>query len=441
MVDVARQWAQALETLHQRIGRHFRRIEPRRRALRYLHGLLSPCARKNGWQIAEIVGDATPDGMQRLLNAAQWDVHAVRDELRAYVVEHLGDPDAVLIIDETGFLKQGTKSVGVQHQYSGTAGEIDNCQIGVFLAYASSRGSAFIDRALYLPRAWTRSHVQRAEAHVPPEVTFATKPALAIAMVERAIATEVPFGWVTGDCVYGHDRRLRHWLEQQQQPYVLAVQSTTRMKQDASWCRSAKQIAAELPPTAWQRHSSGNGTKGPRWYDWAWQEAWWPATTTTELWSQWLLVRRSVQDPTDVSYYLVFAPRATTTLAQVSRVAGTRWQIEDGFASAKGECGLDHYEVRTWEAWYRHITLALLAHAFLNVLRSHTVEPTASSGADLLPITVPELRRLVWRLVWAGLAASEAVLAWSYWRRRHQLRAQRCHYRNRQVHGSTEVRL
>jgi len=361
----------------------------------------------------------------------------VRDDLRAYVVEHLGDPDAVLIIDETGFLKQGTKSVGVQPQYSGTAGQIDNCQIGVFLCYASSRGSAFIDRALYLPRAWTRNHVQRTEAHVPPDVPFATKPALAIAMVERAIAAAVPFGWVTGDCIYGHDRRLRHWLEPCQQRYVLAVQSSTHVPHDAHWCRSAKQIAAELPPTAWQRHASGNGTKGPRWYDWAWQEAWWPTTNAVEGWGQWLLVRRNVHDPTDVSYYLVFAPRATTTLAQVSKVAGTRWQIEDGFGSAKGECGLDQYEVRTWEAWHRHITLALLAHAFLNVMRSHIVEPTTSFVADLLPITVPELRRLLWGLVWACPAMCEAVLAWSYWRRRHQLRAQRCHYRKRQVHGST----
>ncbi len=239
MVEVARRWAQALETLHHRIGRHFRRAEPRRRALRYLHSLLSPCERKNGWQIAEMAGDTTPDGMQRLRNAAQWDVNAVRDDLRAYVVEHLGAPEAVLIIDETGFLKQGTKSVGVQHQYSGTAGEVDNCQIGVFLWYASSRGSAFIDRALYLPRAWTRNQERRMEARVPVDVTFATKPALAIAMLERAMIAQVPFGWVTGDSVYGHDRRLRHWLEQRQQPYVLAVHSSTHVQHDAHWCRSA----------------------------------------------------------------------------------------------------------------------------------------------------------------------------------------------------------
>jgi len=391
--------------------------------------LLSPCERKNGWQIAEIVGDATPDGMQRLLNATQWDAHAVRDDLRTYVVEHLGDPDAVLIIDETGFLKHGTKSVGVQQQYSGTAGQVDTCQVGVFLCYASARGSAFIDRALYLPRAWTRNQERRSEAHVPPEVTFATKPALAIAMVKRAIAAAVPFGWITGDCVYGHDRRLRHWLEQQQQPYVLAVQSTTRLKQDAHWCRSARQLAAEVAPQEWQRHSAGAGTKGPRWYEWACCEVWWqPTSVTAPEWGQWLLIRRSMHNPTDLSYFIVFARRANMTLATVCRVVGMRWQIESGFEAAKGECGLDDYEVRTWDAWHRHITLALLAHAFLAVMRHHAMHTTVDPAGDLLPITVPELRRLMWQLVWVRPPVYAVVLAWSRWRRRHQRRAQRCHY-------------
>jgi len=430
MVEVAQSWKQSLEALHQRIGRHFRRVEPRRRALHYLHALLSPCARKNGWHIAEIVGDGTPDGMQRLLNAAQWDAHAVRDDLRAYVVEHLGDSDAVLIIDETGFLKQGTKSVGVQPQYSGTAGQVDNCQVGVFLAYASAKGSAFIDRALYLPRAWTRNQVRRMEAHVPADVTFATKPALAVAMLERAIAARVPFGWVTGDSVYGHDRRLRHCLEQHQQPYVLAVQSTTHLKQDAHWCRSARQLAAEVAPHEWQRHSAGAGTKGPRWYEWGCRAVWWqPPSAAATAWGHWLLIRRSVHDSTDLRYFIVFARRADMSLATVCRVAGMRWHIESGFESAKGECGLDEYEVRTWDAWHRHITLALLAHAFLTVIRHQAMDTTAASVDDLLPLTVPELRRLIWQLVWARPPVCQVVVAWSRWRRRHQLRAQRCHER------------
>jgi SRSO17 transposase len=230
---------------------------------------------------------------------------------------------------------------------------------------------------------------------------------------------------VTGDSVYGHDRHVRHWLEQCQQPYVLAVQSTTHLKQDAHWCRSAKQLAAEFAPTDWQRQSAGNGTKGPRWYEWACHEVWWQSTNApATAWGQWLLVRRNVHDPADM------------TLATVCRVAGMRWQIERGFESAKGECGLDDYEVRTWDAWHRHITLALLAHALLTVMRCHAVYTTADSAGDLLPMTVPELRRLVWHLVWARAPVYDAILAWSRWRRRHQLRAQRCQYRH---HGTEEI--
>ncbi len=218
-------------------------------------------------------------------------------------------------------------------------------------------------------------------------------------------------------------------LEEQPPPYVLAVQSTTRLKQDASWCRSARQLAAEVAPHDWQRHAAGTGTKGPRWYEWVFGEVWWqPPGAAAATWGQWLLVRRNVHEPTDLSYFLVFARRADMTLATVCRVVGLRWQIERGFEVTKGECGLDEYEVRTWDAWHRHITLALLAHAFLCVMRSHMVEPTSSSSGDLLPRTVPEPRRLVWHLVWARAPICEAVVAWSRWRRRHQLRAKRCQY-------------
>ncbi len=218
-------------------------------------------------------------------------------------------------------------------------------------------------------------------------------------------------------------------LEEQPPPYVLAVQSTTRLKQAASWCRSARQLAAEVAPHDWQRHAAGTGTNGPRWYEWVCGEVWWqPPGAAAATWGQWLLVRRNVHDPTDLSYFIVFARRADMTLATVCRVVGLRWQIERGFEATKGECGLDEYEVRTWDAWHRHITLALLAHAFLWVMRSHMVEPTSSSSGDLLPLTVPELRRLVWHLVWARAPIYEAVVAWSRWRRRHQLRAKRSQY-------------
>ena len=378
MIDVVHGWDQDLDMLYQRIAPRFRRAEPRRRARTYLQALLSPCERKNGWQLAELVGETTPDGVQRLLNAADWDADLVRDDLRAYVVEHLADPEAVLVIDETGFLKKGDKSVGVKRQYSGTAGRIENSQIGVFLCYASSHGAAFLDRALYLPKEWARDLERREEAGVPEAVTFATKPELATGMLLRALAAGVPCGWVTGDTIYGGDRSLRVTLEQRGQPFVLAVPSNEPLWRDGPQYLEARVIADELPADAWQRLSAGDGAKGPRWYDWAWQPLWRLQLTAEErAQGHWLLIRRSIDDPTDLAYYVVFAPQATTTLKTVVRVAGMRWQIEVGFEAAKGECGLDEYEVRKWAAWYRHITLALLAHAFLTVIRTREGEKGA----------------------------------------------------------------
>ncbi len=274
MVEVVQQWDEELDTLHQRIAARFRRAEPRRRARSYLQALLSPCERKNGWQLAELIGETTPDGIQRLLNAADWNAEVVRDDLRAYVVEHLADPDAVLVLDETGFLKKGDKSVGVKRQYSGTAGRIENCQIGVFLCYASEHGAAFIDRALYLPQEWARDQVRREEAGVPEAISFATKPKLAADMVFRALDAGVPCGWVTGDTIYGGDRSLRVMLEQRDQPFVLAVPSNEPLWRDGPQYMEARAIADMLPADAWQRLSAGDGAKGPRWYDWAWQPLW-----------------------------------------------------------------------------------------------------------------------------------------------------------------------
>ena len=370
-VDVATvtAWAAGLEGLHARIAPRFARPEPRRRALAYLRGLLSPVERKNGWQLAEEAGEATPDGMQRLLATADWDADAVRDDLRAYVVEHLGDADAVLVVDETGFLKKGEKSAGVQRQYSGTAGRIENCQVGVFLAYAGPHGHAFLDRELYLPQGWAEDAARRAEAGVPAEVIFRTKPQLARAMLERALAAGVPAAWVTGDEVYGGDRRLRVWLEEQDVPHVLAVKRTEPLV--AATDRGPAQVAATdlvaaLPPAAWTRLSAGDGAKGPRAYDWA-RVPIRPLSDPDR--GYWLLVRRSLADPTDLAHYVCYGP-ADATLADLVRVAGTRWAIEEAIEAAKGEVGLDHYEVRRWDGWYRHVTLCLLAHAFLAVTRA-----------------------------------------------------------------------
>ncbi len=280
---------------------------------RYLDGLLSPVERKNGWQLAEHAGhagEARPYGMQRLLAGAKWDANAVRDDLRAYVVEHLGDPRAVLVIDETGFLKHGAKSVGVRRQYSGTAGRIENCQIGVFLTYAAPQGHVLLDRELYLPREWADAAARRQEAGVPEAVTFATKPELARQMLARALDAEVPAAWVTGDSIYGGDRRLRVWLEQQEQPFVLAVAKDKPLWAvlDEQWGQPrADVIAAHIPAEAWQRLSAGAGAKGPRWYDWARMPlARLQLTAEERRWEHGVLVRRSRSDPTELAYYVVF---------------------------------------------------------------------------------------------------------------------------------------
>ena len=271
VAEVAR-WSEGIERIHERIAGRFRRPEPRRRALDYLKGLLSPVERKNGWQLAEQAGDSTPDGVQRLLSSYRWDADLVRDDLASYVAEHLADADGVLVVDETGFLKKGNKSAGVQRQYSGTAGRIENCQIGVFLAYACGKDRALLDRELYLPQVWAGDVERRREAGVPEDAVFRTKPQLAQGMLERALESGVPFGWVTGDEVYGSDRNLRLWLEQEGISHVLAIKSNEKL-----WALTEKgpqqvradRLAAQVEETDWVRCSAGDGAKGPRVYDWA----------------------------------------------------------------------------------------------------------------------------------------------------------------------------
>lgn len=375
-------WAADLQALHARIAPRFRRAEPRRRALAYLRGLLSPVERKNGWQLAEQAGEATPDGMQRLLAAADWDADAVRDDLRAYVVEQLADPDGVAVVDETGFLKKGTKSAGVQRQYSGTAGRVENCQIGVFLVYATPRGHTYGDRALYLPKVWTDDRERCRAAGIPADVGFQTKPQLAQTMLQRAVEAGVPLRWVTADCVYGMDPGLRQWLDAQPLASILAVRQDTYLAvahATGVWRESVQTLAARLPADAWQRLSAGAGSKGPRTYDWALVAL---AEAAPPTWGQWLLVRRSVSAPTALAYYRVCAP-ADTPLAAIVRVAGTRWTVEECLQTGKGEVGLDEYEVRKWDSWHRHITLALLAHAYLTVLQAEAAAGGAAKGGAL----------------------------------------------------------
>lgn len=355
-------WSEDLSALAARIGPRFCRPEARERARLYLSGLLSPLERKNGWHLAEAAGDARPDSVQDFLARMRWDADEVRDDLRAYVVEHLGDPDAVLVVDETGFLKKGKCSVGVQRQYSGTAGRIENCQIGVFLGYAGRHGYALIDRALYLPQSWAIDEDRRRTAWVPDTVAFATKPKQALRMLERALDAGVPCAWVAGDSVYGGDSAIRRELERRRIGYVLTVTSGQPL-----WPGTVSDWIEEVPGEGWHRLSAGEGSKGPRLYDWAYL----PFQGAAEGWQKGLLIRRRLGGG-EMTFYLTCAPQGTA-LADLVRVAGARWTIETAFEMAKGEVGLDQYEVRSWTGWHRHITLAMLAFAFLTVLRKAAI--------------------------------------------------------------------
>lgn len=371
----------AMEELTQvqaRIGPYFRRAEARTRAGRFVRALLAEVPRKNGWQLAEELGERNPHGVQRLLAEADWDEDAVRDELRRYVVEHLGEEDGVLVVDETGFLKKGKKSAGVANQYSGAAEGLANSQVGVFALYASAHGAAFLDRDLYVPEEWLADPVRSREAGIPEDIQLTTKGELAKQMLARAFEAGVPAKWVVGDALYGYDE-LRLWLEEQQKYYVLAIPETHLI-----WVAGRQQpigyLAALLPGEAWSVLSAGEGSQGPRLYEWAWFQL--PQVRepvedaeggNSETQARFVLMRRSLSDPSKRAYYRVAGP-ATLTLLEVVRIAGRRWTIEEAIEEAKGEVGLDHYEVRTYRAWYRFMTLALFAHAVLAVVHHRARE-------------------------------------------------------------------
>jgi SRSO17 transposase len=363
VIDVV---AAELDRVHARIAGRFTRAEPRGRAREYISGLVAGLERKNGWTLAERSGELSPDGMQRLLRRADWDLEGVRDDLRDYVVEHLGDRGGVLIVDDTGFLKKGVRSAGVQRQYSGTAGRTENCQIGTFLAYACSRGHVLIDRELYLPESWTDDRDRCRAAGVPDEVGFATKPRQAMAMLARAFDAGVPFSWITADEAYGQVKYLRVWLEERDAAYVLATKRNDTLITTTGGQARADDLIAALPAQAWRRVSAGAGAHGPREYDWA-------RVGIRIAWARgrghWLLARRSISDPGEIAYYVCYGPRRSS-LADLAWIAGARWRIEECFQQAKNEAGLDHYQVRTWRAWYAHITLSMLAHAWLAVSKS-----------------------------------------------------------------------
>ncbi|WP_449619175.1 IS701 family transposase [Pseudonocardia charpentierae] len=407
----------------------FGRVEPRRRVRGFVLGLLADLPRKSCWTIAEHAGDPDPHGMQYLLARASWDTDGVREDLRDYVVGALGDTDAVLVVDETGDLKKGAATVGVQRQYTGTAGRIENAQVAVYLTYASSRGHAMIDRELYLPKCWIDAPDRLVEAGVPDEVDFATKPALATGMLTRALRAGTPARWVTGDEVYGNDPGLRVECEAQQIGYVLAIGCDRHVRTSAGPIR-ADALVASLPRWAWQQLSAGAGAKGERYYDWAWitlppDNAASSDTDSEDTGCWWLLVRRH-RNTGKLAFYRCYSPHVVP-LRELVRVAGRRWSIEESFQAGKGLAGLDEHQVRRWTSWQRWTLLAMIAHALLVVIAAneHAGQP---APAGMIPLTCSEIRRLLLALVVTPRRRASCPRAWSAWRRRHQHRARTSHY-------------
>jgi SRSO17 transposase len=367
-------WSKAFGELHRRIGHRFARSEARERVRRYLVGLLGRVERKNGWQLAEAIGERDPQGVQRLLNSAMWDADEVRDDLREYVLEYLADDETgTLIVDETGFLKKGEKSVGVARQYTGTAGDTVNCQVGVFLAYSSEKGAAFLDRALYLPRAWTGDPLRRAQAGVPDELLFRNKVRLAEEMLQRAFEAGVPARWVVADSFYGRSHAFRAWLEERSRPYAVMVPKTNAVPLGGRK-KKIERLVERLGEGAFSELRPPGHSGGRRPWEWACVDL---ASDPKRGMRRWLLVRRSSNDPEDLGFYQAYGPEETT-VEELVGVCQDRWAVEECFAEAKGEVGLDHYEVRRWDSWHRHVTLCLLAHAFLVVTRRAAAEEEGS---------------------------------------------------------------
>ena len=422
---MATECAREVEGAAARLRRHFRRPEAYQHAVDYLRGLVAEVERKNGWQLAEQVGYAHPRAIQRVLDRYAWDADAVRDDLRAYVLAELADPAGVLVVDETGFPKQGTHSAGVARQCCSTLGKRANCQIGVFLGYASPKGHVGLDRALYLPQEWTNDRARCRQVGIPDEVPFRTKPQLALELLERALDAGVPAAWVAADEVYGNDGKFRRALEGREQAYVVAVRSDYPVSTwppygpPAAWTVTTL-VAAVLEAGAveWRRCSAGEGAQGPRLYDWLSVAA---RPALQDGWVHAVLVRRHPERLDELAYYLVYAP-VGTSLEEVVGVAGARWTIDDLFKQAKGQVGLDHYEVRSWHGWYRHITLALLAFAALTIAtkkggpskrcgaraisRSASRRSAASSSASSGP---PPARGQCSSRSWLGRAGDGAI--------------------------------
>ena len=438
-------WRDVLLQLHARLRSHFARPEPFQRALRFVQGILSTTERKNGWQLAEQAQEANPYGMQRLLSQAVWNADGVRDAIRAFALQQVGRSHVIVAIDETGFLKRGKHSAGVGKQHYGPTGDVRNCQVGVFLSLVTAMGHTLIDRELYVPADWIDDQARCQRVGIPARLPFRTKPQIAILMLQRLQQAQVSIEWIVADSVYGGNLDLRVWLETQKQPYVMAIACnepvTLTLPNIGVRRREVRDLLAQLSPSDWQTLAMSEGTKGPRLFDW----------TCLPIWHQgrddgWhsLLLRRTIEPTPDLTYYLVFSLPDTPLQAKITALGG-RWRIEEDFENGK-DLGLNHYEVRSFVGWYRHITLVMLALAFLTSVTltansfSSTVQapsqwpsedaiPTAST--DLCPLSVPEARHLLARLLFPFPCRVPLVIAWSAWRRWHQRRASFFHTRRR----------
>lgn len=373
-------WDEAFGEFFLGFSHYFGRVETRWQARKYLRGLMAPLERRNGWTLAEQAGDATPDAMQALLCSPCFDRDAVRDVVRARVAAQIGDPGGVLVADETGFIKKGTRSAGVQRQYTGTSGKVDNCQVGVFLAYHTPHGRALIDRELYLPKSWTGDRDRCRKASIGDEVEFATKPKQAQDMLQRAADAGVPFAWFTADEAYGQNPGLRQWCEEQDIAYVMATRKDHEVPSGLHTSTRVDQLIAKIRPGAWRRISCGDGAHGPRVYDWVSAPI---RASFAHGRRGWVLARRNITTG-ELAYYVCCGPRGTR-LRTLVRTAGARWAVEEGFQIAKNEVGLDQYQVRRYDAWYAHITLAMAAAAFLTIIRAsenvNGKQPTTSTRA------------------------------------------------------------
>jgi SRSO17 transposase len=416
----AQRWRVLFDDLMLTVGARFRRPEPRRRVRDFVSGLLAPLPRKNCWTIAEHAGDRSPDGMQDLLTRVKWDDAAVRDDVRGFVARELGDAQAVLVIDETGDLKKGRHTVGVQRQYSGTAGKVENCQLAVHLVYATDTGHAMLDAALYLPKSWCDDPERRTEAGIPELVRFATKPQLAARMIDAAVTGGLPCRWVAGDEAYGGDPRLATRLRALRLGYVLAVACSHQVTTGIGVYRTDV-LAADLPASAWQRVSAGRGAKGHRYYDWSYTAL--PHAADEHGGHHWLLIRRN-RRTRELAFYRCWSPEPVAPKVLVA-VAGRRWKVEESFQAAKTGLGLDQHQNRRWTSWHRWTTLAILAHAFLAAATAHRSKP---DPADLIALTVNELRHLFNVLIIEPARRHTDPLLWSIRRRRHQARATTSHY-------------